>query len=99
MVLPWGPFDIACIVDLGPTRAVGAPPESEDVEFHLRNAVQSAHLGAQEFLAVLEKAATPGLSGFGPVLRRNGRTMVVPEGKGDISLAISELDEPFSDVD
>ena len=83
-----GPFDMATVVDLGATRAVGAAPELEDHEFtpwHARAVQTIEHVLFWDMLNCLARSSLREL--FGPQLRRIGRNRaVVAAGAGVASL-------------
>lgn len=82
-----GPFNIAALVDLGPTQSVGSPPETEDHRFWPVRAGLIRNLDADLFWRVLADAAQDDLRAiFGPTLVQHGNTFVVPLGTGTASL-------------
>jgi hypothetical protein len=90
-----GPFDIACIVDLGRTSYVGHAPEVEDYRFVLRNARVYGQVPAQEFWDLLKRVSKTRLRDiFGDDLYRQGPTFAVDEGKGQASLGCLLLARP-----
>ena len=83
-----GPFDIACIVDLGPTTHVGRPPEMEDYGFESRKAARSGTISPDNFWKLLAQLARNRLSEiFGPELTQRGQSScAVDVGQGHASL-------------
>jgi len=82
-----GPFDVASLVDLGPTRPEGSPPEVEDQRFEPRSVTRVRDLEQDEFWRLLSEMARPRLKDiFGDALRGQGRTCAVDEGEGIASL-------------
>jgi hypothetical protein len=85
-----GPFDMAVVVDLGPTRAVGEPPEIEDHEFttwhaHVTQAIEPDLFW--EMLGVLARPTVREL--FGPALRPIGNSRAATDvGAGNASLGV-----------
>ena len=64
-----GPFDIAYIVGLGPTKSVGSPPEVEDYRFSSGKVTQVGVASPDEFWSLLKRSARRRLSViFGPDL-------------------------------
>ncbi len=83
-----GPFGIASVVDLGPTKYVGQPPESEDYLFDARKARRIRHTPWEEFWDLLTRIAKAKLSElFGPELTRRGPLSCGTDaGRGKTSL-------------
>lgn len=82
-----GPFGIGEIVDLGPVKYVGSPPEIEDHEFNPGSAHALSLASPGYFWDTLQRASKKRLIDiFGPELRKNGRTCTTPDGKGAASL-------------
>lgn len=83
-----GPFDMACIVDLGKTSHAGNPPEVEDYLFSLEGAHQTGSMNSKEFWGLLKAFAKPTLLDiFGKDLKQRGPTScAVDVGKGTTSL-------------
>lgn len=83
-----GPFDMALVVDLGPTRPVPSLPEVEDHEFtpdHARAVQRIEPLLFWEMLCHLSKTSLKQM--FGPDLRQVGRDRaIVDEATGSASL-------------
>ncbi len=92
-----GPFDIASIVELGRTKAVGEPPEVEDQLFELRNARRMGALRGDDFWNLLEQTTRPDLESlFGRELKAQGRTCAVDIGDGSASLGcLQPADRPM----
>jgi hypothetical protein len=91
-----GPFDIGAIVDLGPTRPAGRPPELEDYSFQPRHARAVGHCPPDEFWARLEAVSSGSLTDlFGRELTRRGpRSCAVDAGRGAASLGCLVPAEP-----
>lgn len=90
-----GPFDLAHEVDLGPTRSVGTPPETEDVEFTPGRAQGVGRLTKKDFWQLLKDMAKPSLSAlFGTALKRDGTHCIVAPGTGAYSLGCLEPTSP-----
>jgi len=84
-----GPFEMGAVVELGYTRAIPTPPETEDHRFRTTNARFVEPMAGDEFLALLELISSPDLSSaFGPALERLQRNYAVERGSGDRSLAV-----------
>jgi len=83
-----GPFDMTCVVDLGPTTHAGHPPETEDYKFDLRKASLLRLASPDEFKKLLKQMVRPRLSEiFGPELVRIGSSSCgVDVGRGSVSL-------------
>jgi hypothetical protein len=83
-----GPFAIAAVVDLGPTKYVGRIPELEDYRFDARKARCIRQTSWDEFWELLTRIAKPSLSEiFGPELTRRGPLSCATDlGKGSASL-------------
>jgi hypothetical protein len=82
-----GPFDIGAIVDLGPVRAGGSPPEIEDQVFDLRRAKYVRTENAVPFWKRLIQCSRPSLAAiFGPALYQDGSSCVAAKGTGAASL-------------
>jgi hypothetical protein len=83
-----GPFDIASIVDLGPTQYCGQAPETEDHLFDPRRVTRIGTMGPEEFWKRLVAAsATRLVDIFGHDLTQQGSSSAgVPPGKGIASL-------------
>ena len=52
-----GPFDIACVVALGPTTHVGSPPEMEDYKFDPQKASCLRVASPNKFWELLKQSA------------------------------------------
>lgn len=88
-----GPFDLAALVDLGPTSPSPNPPETEDHVFDPRNARRLERLADDQFWNLLGRLARTRLSAiFGPDLTRRGAGAAVEVGKGTVSLGYLILD-------
>jgi hypothetical protein len=83
-----GPFDVGAIVDLGPTRPVGHPPETEDQRFEPRHARRVGDMAPDEFWDRLQSVGATRLWDLlGRDLRARGnQTCAVDVGKGIASL-------------
>lgn len=83
-----GSFDMACLVDLGPTTHVGHPPELEDHEFTPRKVSHLESVSSDSFWGLLRRLAKFSLSEiFGPELTRKGASSCgVEVGAGSASL-------------
>ena len=83
-----GPFDLGVILDLGPTKYIGQPPQVEDHEFDLRQAKALGTLAAPRFWNMLTQMAQPSLRAiFGADLQKRGTNSCgVDVGKGSASL-------------
>jgi hypothetical protein len=83
-----GPFGLGFLVELGPVRDVGAPPELEDREFSEERAAALHQLPPEQFWGKLESMVSPDLAaGFGTALERQDSGFAVPLGQGAASLA------------
>ena len=75
-------------IDLGETKALPNPPESEDCWCETANFKALGSLDDEEYLELLESVSDADLAtAFGPGLRSNGRSYAVDAGKGKHSLA------------
>lgn len=83
-----GPFDIRAIVDLGQTRNIGTAPEIEDIHFNPRKCTDCGDMPPDTFFELCERSASDGLAPIGSDLRKIGRSLVTPEGRGDCSLVL-----------
>jgi hypothetical protein len=82
-----GAFGIGNVVDLGPARYKGAPPEVEDHLFHEQHLRCVERLGPAAFWQSLEACCETRLQRiFGPELRLEGHTCVTDAGQGRASL-------------
>lgn len=83
-----GPFDMATVVDLGATRAVGQAPEVEDHEFTTWHARATQPIEPEMFWDMLGVLSRPTLRDiFGPDLQPTARGRAsVPKGSGLASL-------------
>lgn len=82
-----GPFEIGCVVDLGPTQHVGQAPEHEDHSFDPQRAQRTRNLNPDDFWELLEGSAAASLREiFGPELHQQQRSCVFEENTGDASL-------------
>ena len=88
LALHGGPLDIRAIIELGPSKHVGKPPEIEDHEFDPRNMQALGSLAAPRFWNMLTQMAKTDLASiFGADLRPAGaRSCGVDMGKGAASL-------------
>jgi hypothetical protein len=89
-----GPFDLATVVDLGPTRRVGAPPETEDHQFFRGEVHRVIDLPPAEFWELLLKVSRASVADiFGPQLTRRGAySCAVDLGQGTASLGCLRTD-------
>jgi len=83
-----GPFDMACLVDLGPTTYAGHPPEVEDHNFDPRKVSRLELVPSDRFWKLLRQLAKFRLSEvFGPELSGRGASSCgVDIGFGSASL-------------
>lgn len=82
-----GPFDIASVVDLGPTREAGCAPEVEDLCFDPARASWLMDDDLEAFWELLQETSCESLVEiFGPDLERRGRSCTVDPGGGHASL-------------
>lgn len=83
-----GPFDIAALVELGPTLYAGQRPEVEDYRFNPKKAVRKGTASASFLWGWLERLARPKLVDlFGPELTcRGARSCAVDLHRGKASL-------------
>lgn len=82
-----GPFEIGCVVDLGPTQHVGQTPEHEDHSFEPGRTRRIGQLNPDDFRALLEGSAKGSLREiFGSELHQQQRSCVFEENTGDASL-------------
>jgi hypothetical protein len=83
-----GPFDVGCVVEIGWTKYIGTPPETEDYLFHRTEAKRVGDMPADEFWDLLTKLAKPKLGEiFGrDLIRRGPRSYAVDVGHGMASL-------------
>lgn len=90
-----GPFDIACVVELGRTSYVGQAPELEDHRFNPSRAARHEDLTPAAFWDLLKGVAHTRLRDiFGEDLQRHGRGFAVDAGKGAASLGCLTLSKP-----
>jgi hypothetical protein len=92
-----GRFDIRRIVDIGPARFDGWPPETEDHRFDPASCRHERTITGEAFLDRLRAIAEEGLDGFGPGLvemGRGGRASAI--GAGQRSLVVVRATEPPS---
>ncbi len=91
-----GPFEMAAIVDLGWTKAVGHPPAVEDTLFHRSEIRREGDMPADEFWRLLQQTAESKLVAiFGGDLQPRGpRSYGVDCGRGEISLGCYRLPAP-----
>lgn len=96
-----GPFGIAAVVDLGPVKANGAPPEVEDHLFNPGSAKVTGALSAKQYWKLLEQTSEPSLTRiFGKDLMINGRTMALDIGRGKASLGcLAPAHQPSIGID
>jgi hypothetical protein len=95
-----GPFDIGCLVDLGPTQPVGQAPECEDHRFTLHKVRPVGETTPDEFWRLLSRAARPTLRDiFGPDLQRRGAGATVDPQRGSASLGCLGGVRPVLSVD
>jgi hypothetical protein len=82
-----GVFDIAALVDLGPTRPSGSRPETEDHTFDSAQAVAVKTVTPDSFWNLLTALSTRTLGEiFGPELKAQRSGCAVDEGTGGASL-------------
>jgi hypothetical protein len=83
-----GPFDVAVLVDLGPTTPRSSPPETEDELFDPRQTRRVRVLSAAEYWALLQSVSATKLTElFGNALTRPGRGgCAVAPGQGIASV-------------
>jgi hypothetical protein len=82
-----GPFDIASVVDLGPTQYQGTAPETEDHLFAPTNVAIVGELEPNRFWSMLSKASAARLRLiFGNELQSLGKGAVVDVNTGAVSL-------------
>lgn len=82
-----GPFDMAAIIQLGPVRYDGRPPEVEDYAFEPVHARLLRVAEPAQFWALLQRTALPSLAEiFGAGLTAHGPGCVVAKGEGSASL-------------
>jgi hypothetical protein len=82
-----GVFNIGEVVDLGPVKHSGSPPEVEDREFREHLLHSAGRIGPAEFWDLLESRAQERLQLiFGRELRREGASCVTDSGQGIASL-------------
>ena len=90
-----GPFDIGCVVDLGKTRYIGEPPETEDHLFSTTGVSRLPDMNARDFWPLLSGVAKPKLREiFGDDLRPVGRSCAVEQRKGVASLGCLRTKHP-----
>jgi hypothetical protein len=88
-----GPFDIATLVDVGPTRHCGSPPETEDHLFTPANAAIGGEIAAGRFWDMLcENADSDLRSIFGAELQQHRTSAVVNLNRGVASLGCIRLE-------
>jgi len=88
-----GPFDMATVVDLGETRPVPSPPETEDHEYVAEQVRVTLQVEPALFWEMLDHVARPELHDiFGTELRMFGqagqRRAATGEGTGHASLGV-----------
>lgn len=82
-----GPFEIGCVVDLGPTQHVGQAPEHEDHSFDPQRTQRIRKLGPEDFWQLLEGSTNDSLTEiFGPQLHQQQKSCVFEEHTGNASL-------------
>jgi hypothetical protein len=82
-----GPFDVGRVVDLGPVRTCGTPPEVEDQLFNPSAARAIGNYQARDFWRLLTRVAQPRLRAiFGRELQAIRNGAAVTEGTGASSL-------------
>jgi hypothetical protein len=83
-----GPLRIGSRIDLGETRALPNPPESEDHWCETANFRAVSQLRDEEYLELLEAVSAPDLAAaFGLELQHHGRSYAIDAGEGQHSLA------------
>lgn len=87
-------FQLGAVVDLGPTKHVSQPPETEDYSFEPTSLSISAHVPRQQFWEILESNAKHNLRAiFGSDLQEHGASGVVKPGGGTQSLGELRIKE------
>ncbi|MGH3088338.1 MAG: dual OB domain-containing protein [Rubrobacteraceae bacterium] len=82
-----GPFELGCVVDLGPTVHVGRAPEHEDHRFDPAKAACLGCVPDDYFWDTLRDSASDALQGiFGKDLAKHEKSCVMDVGKGKASL-------------
>lgn len=82
-----GLFDIASLVDLGPVKYCGQPPEREDHSFHFLNAHSIGITSPERFWQMLQDIARPSIVEiFGSAIQSFRRGCIVDIGAGKASL-------------
>jgi hypothetical protein len=82
-----GVFDLGVVVDLGKTRYVGHPPESEDHDFDPRRATHIEVMAWDGFFELVRHASQKSLREiFGEALKPWRQTCTVDQGAGVVSL-------------
>lgn len=96
-----GPFGIACVVDLGPTRCIGRRPTVEDHLFDPAATKLVGRMDPDEFWDCLVAASCERLTDvFGPKLEKRGRGCAVAPGEGVASMGCLRLGgRPWLDVE
>jgi hypothetical protein len=90
-----GPFDIASVVDLGPTQYQGTAPETEDHLFAPTNVAIVGELEPNRFWSMLSKGSAARLRFiFGNELQSLGKGAVVDVNTGAVSLGCLRLETP-----
>lgn len=82
-----GPFDMACVADLGPATSVGRAPELEDYRFEAERARYDGEVSADYFWDLLRETSSEALQRiFGTELVRRDRSCTVDARRGRASL-------------
>ena len=89
-----GPFDMGALVELGPVKPAGQPPETEDQRFEAWHSRRLRYAAPAELWEAIQKCARPSFGAiFGPALRPQGRTCAVDLGQGTASLGCLNVKE------
>ncbi len=87
LALNGGPFGMAYLVDLGPVKYCGYPPEVEDHSFHFLNVRTIGVISPEEFWEQLQQVARRSIAEiFGSAIKSLGRGCIVDVGRGEASL-------------
>ena len=87
LALNGGPFGMASLVDLGPVKYCGYPPEVEDYSFHFLNVNTIGIMPPQQFWEQLQNVARRSIVAiFGSTIKSLGRGCVIDVGRGEASL-------------
>jgi hypothetical protein len=87
LALNGGPFGMASLVDLGPVKYCGHPPELEDHSFHFLNVNPIGLMPPEQFWEQLQIVARRSITEiFGSAIKSLGRGCIVDVGTGEASL-------------